>query len=127
MPEALDDVSITDDESLLHRIRPEDAVIGSGTDRPSSSAFRSKSNILSVDIASLTTPEKTLANYPLFRLIDIEVGILRSLGCRVVRDPLPDSPAHALVYGSGPGGRMTKSQAKEIASRCRWVKIEPSR
>lgn len=128
MPEPLDDVTIGDDERLLHRIRPDDIVVDSETGqfRPSSAAFRSKSNIISVDIASLTTPEKALENYPTCRLVEIEVGIVRSLGCRVVRDPLPGNPSHALVYGSGPGGRMTKPQAREIVNRCTWVQIDPN-
>lgn len=128
MPEPLDDVTIGDDERLLHRIRPHDIVVDSvtGQSRPSSAAFKSKSNIVSVDIASLTTPQRALENYPTFRLVEIEVGIVRSLGCRIVRDPQPGNPAHALVYGSGPGGRMTNSQAREIVNRCRWVQIDPN-
>jgi hypothetical protein len=125
VPEPVDDVSIDDDERLLHRIRPVDVVLDSetGQRRPASSSFRSKSNIISVDLASLTTPEKALAGYLHHALVEIEVGTVRSLGCKVVRDPLPDNPSHALLYGSGPEGRMTKSQAREIVSRCKWVSI----
>jgi hypothetical protein len=125
VPEPVDDVSIGDDERLLHRIRPVDVVLDSetGQRRPASSSFRSKSNIISVDLASLTTPEKSLANYLHHALVEIEVGTVRSLGCKVVRDPLPDNPSHALLYGSGPEGRMTKSQAREIVSRCKWVSV----
>lgn len=125
MPDPLDDVTIGDDERLLHRIRPNDIVVDPETNqfRPSSGVFRSKSNIISVDIASLTTPERVLENYPTCRLVEIEVGTVRSLGCRVVRDPLPDNPSHALVYGSGTDGRMTKSQAREVVNQCRWVHI----
>ena len=125
MPEPVDDVSIGDDERLLHRIRLDDVVVDSGTGqrRPSSATFRSKSNIISVDLASLTTPDKAVATYPHHALVEINVGTVRSLGCKVVRDPLPDNPSHALLYGSGPDGRMTKSQAREIAGRCRWVSV----
>jgi hypothetical protein len=125
VPEPVDDVSIGDDERLLHRIRPVDVVLDSetGQRRPASSSFRSKSNIISVDLASLTTPEKALANYLHHALVEIEVGTVRSLGCKVVRDPLPDNPSHALLYGNGPEGRMTKSQAREMVSRCKWVSV----
>jgi len=123
VPEPVDDVSIGDDERLLHRIRPDDVVVDSetGQRRPSSATFKSKSNIISVDLSSLTTPDKVLAGYPHHALVEIDVGTVRSLGCKVVRDPLPDNPSHALLYGSGPEGRMTRSQAREIVSRCKWV------
>ena len=127
MPEPIDDVSIGDDERLLHRIRIEDIFTDphTGHRRPSSATFRSKSNIISVDLASLTTPDNALAAYPHHALVEIDVGTVRSLGCKVVRDPHPDNPSHVLLYGSGPDGRMTKSQAREIVSRCRWVLVEP--
>lgn len=125
MSEPVDDVSIGDDERLLHRIRPDDVVVNPATAqrRPSSATFRSKSNIISVDLASLTTPQKALEGYPQHTLVEIDVGTVRSLGCKVVRDPLSDNAAHALLYGSGPDGRMTKSQAREIVNRCRWVPV----
>ncbi len=125
MPEPIDDVSIGDDERLLHRIRPDDVVVDSvtGQRRPSSATFRSKSNIISVDLASLTDPNKALEGYPHHTLVEIVVATVRSLGCKVVRDPLPNNSAHALLYGSGPEGRMTKAQAKEIVNRCRWVPL----
>lgn len=126
MPEPLDDVTIADNERLLHRIRPDDVHIdSSGQIRPPSGAFRYIKNITSVDIASLTTPERALEGYPAYSLVEIEAGAVRAVGCRIVRDPQPDNPAHALVYGSAPGGRLTKSQAKEVANRCRWVNVEP--
>ena len=125
MPEPVDDASIGDAERLFHRIRPDDVVVDSetGQRRPSSATFRSKSNIISVDLASLTSPEKALENYPHHTLVEVDVGTVRFLGCKVVRDPLPNNPSHALLYGSGPDGRMTKSQAREIVSRCRWVSV----
>ena len=127
MPEPIDDVSIGDDERLLHRVRTDDVVVDPATAqrRPSSATFRSKSNIISVDLASLTTPQKALEGYAHHTLVEIDVGTVRSLGCKVVRDPQPDNPSHVLLYGSGPDGRMTKSQAREIVSRCRWVPVEP--
>jgi hypothetical protein len=125
VPEPIDDVSIGNDDRLLRRIRPDDVFVEpeTGQRRPSSATFISKSNIISVDLATLTTPEKALGNYPSHILVEIDVGTVRSLGCKVVRDPQPDNPSHALLYGSGPDGRMTKSQAREIVSRCKWVPV----
>lgn len=125
MADPVDDVSIDNDERLLHRVRPDDIIVETQTGgrRPSSATFRSKSNIISVDLASLTTPERALESFPGHVLVEIDVGTVRSLGCKVVRDPLPGNPAHALLYGSGPDGRMTKSQAREIVSRCKWVSV----
>ncbi len=125
MSEPVDDVAIGDDERLLRRIRPEDVFVEpqTGQRRPSSATFISKSNIISVDLASLTTPDKALGDYPGHVLVEIDVGTVRSLGCKVVRDPLPNNSDHALLYGSGPEGRMTKSQAKEIVNRCQWVSM----
>ena len=126
MPEPLDDVTIADGERLLHRIRPDDVHIDAdGQCRPSSAAFRYINNVTSVDIASLTTPETTLEGYPAYRLVEINAGTVRSLGCRIVRDPQPDNLAHALIYGNAPDGRLTKSQAKQVANRCRWVTVDP--
>lgn len=124
MPEPVDDLAIGDDERLFHRIRPVDTYLEpSGECRPTSGAFRYIKNVTSVDIASLTTPEQTLEDYPTFRLVEIEAGFLRSLGCRIVRDLQPDNPAHALVYGSAPEGRLTKTQAREVAKKCKWVNV----
>ena len=125
MPEPIDDASIDDDERLLHRIRPDHIIVDTqtGESRPSSATFRSKSNIISVDLVSLTTPPKALEGYPHHTLVEIDVGTVRSLDCKVVRDPQPDNPSHALLYGSGPDGRMTKSQAREIVNRCKWVPV----
>jgi hypothetical protein len=125
VPEPIDDATIGDDELLYHRIRPEDMNVDATTGeyRPSSAAFRYIDNITSVDIASLTTPQRALEPAPTYRLAEIEVRAVRSVGCKVVRDPQPDNEAHALIYGSAPEGRMTKSQAKRIANMCRWTAV----
>lgn len=123
MAEPPDDLSVRDDERLLHRICPSDVFVNpdTGHTRPTSAAFRSTSNITSVAIASMVNGQELLKDYPDWKLVEIDVGTLRSLGCRIVRDPQPGYESHALVYGSAPNGRMTKSQAREIAERCRWV------
>lgn len=57
---------------------------------------------VSVDLARLTTPEQSLSRAPRagFGLGSLTVGVPRSLGLRVRRDPLPGNPAHALIVGN---------------------------
>lgn len=123
MPEPQDDVSIRDEERLLRRIRPGDIYFDTVSNqfRPQSNCFRSTTDIISVHIASLTSPEAVLSEYPAFSLIEITAGELRSFHCILVRDPLENDVAHALVFGEAPGGRMSKGQAKTIVKHCRWV------
>jgi len=85
VPELIDDVSIGDDERLLHRIRVEDIFIDpqTGQRRPSSATFRSKSNIISVDLASLTTPVQALAAYPQHALLGLFV-LLVARSCAIL-------------------------------------------
>lgn len=114
MPEPVDDLTIGDSEILLHRVHAQDVSTDPATNviRPNSSNLRSKTNIMSVDIASMTTPQRALQNYVGHRLVAIDAGSLRSLGCKIVRDPEPSNDAHALVYGSAPDGRMTKGASQ---------------
>ena len=121
-PERRDDPSVSDNERLWRRVHPSDIIRDPESEelRPTSAAFR-PSDEMSVDIASLTTPEAVLSNYPHHSLIEFTAGIARKEGCVVVRDPLPDNPSHALVCGKNPEGRLTKSQAKKIQQSSMWV------
>jgi hypothetical protein len=86
-----------------------------GTYCPSSGAFRSKD--LSVDIASKTTPEKSINNFDALSGFLAEVPI--KLGYQVIEDPVEDNDAHALIKGN-----ITKTHAKKIANSSEWI-IEP--
>ena len=121
-PERRDDPSVSDNERLWRRVHPSDIIRDPESKelRPTSAAFR-PSEEMSVDIASLTTPEAVLSNYPHHSLIEFTAGIVRKEGGIVVRDPLPDNPSHALVCGKNPEGRLTKSQAKKIQQSSKWV------
>ena len=121
-PERRDDPSVSDNERLWRRVHPSDIIRDSESEelRPTSAAFR-PSEEMSVDIASLTTPEAVLSNYPHHSLIEFTAGIARKEGGIVVRDPLPDNPSHALICGKNPEGRLTKSQAKKIQQSSMWV------
>ena len=125
MPEPQDDRSIGDGEKLLRRIRPKDIHFDPITNqyRPESGCFRSD-DFISLHIASLTTTDKVLSNYPEFSLVEFTAEELRSIGCKIVRDPLPEDPAHALMYGTAPGDYVSKSQAKKLSKICRWVVLE---
>jgi len=92
--------------------------------RPASGCFRSQ-EALSVDLASLSTPEETRdrdKSHP-YHIAAFTAGVARAEGCRVTRDPLPENPAHALVYGDHQkgAGALTKGQAKKIAQQARII------
>ncbi len=78
---------------------------------PSSAAFKTKPNEngLSVNIAALTTPEKTVGDALSFGVAEISASIPLSLGFECVHDIQPDNEAHALILGD------TKSIAKKLS------------
>lgn len=86
-----------------------------GTCRPSSAAF--KTTNLSVDIASKTTPEKSIRNF--VALSGFLAAVPIELGYPVVEDPVEGNDAHALVKG-----KITKGHARRIANASEWV-VEP--
>lgn len=84
-----------------------------GNPRISSAAF--KDGELSVAIESVMAragrpPEAAIAKYPDSGLAVITAGDARSLNQAVAPDPLPDEPAHGVVYGQkkrgGIGGKL---------------------
>lgn len=120
--ERVDDPAIRDDEILWRLVHPSQIKVDpeTGNRIPSCGAFH-PSDEMSVHRASLTTSEIVLANYPQHSLVEFPAGVARSVECIVVSDPLPDNPAHALVCGKSSGGRLSMSQAKQIARQARWV------
>lgn len=52
-------------------------------------------------------------------LASIPAALPIGLGYRVVMDPLPDNPAHALILG-----RISTGHSKVMAKSARWV-VEP--
>jgi hypothetical protein len=83
-----------------------------GTYRPSSGAF--KSTDPSVDIASKTTPEKSIRNFAALSGFLAEVPI--KLGYPVIEDPEEGNDAHAFIKGN-----IKKGDAKKIANASEWV------
>jgi hypothetical protein len=111
VPQRADDPSISNDERLWRRVHPSQFKprSGPGPSEVSSGVFSTREEV-SVAIASETTLEALVANCPHHSVIAFTAGAARAAGCTVVRDPLPDDPAHALVCGSKPNGQLTKAQ-----------------
>src|SRR5579863_7994279 len=90
--------SIKDEEDLWRRVLPlKDCFyrFGNAQWRPSSAVFLDRTNReLSVHVASLTSPEMVLANYPHNSLVAIKASFPRGLGCLVCPDPLGEDKSH---------------------------------
>lgn len=113
-----DDPTIFNEENLWRRVHPTQIWNDPNTGRLiiSSAAFKGNSE-MSVNIASLTTRENVLLKYPEHSLAQFCAEVARTVGCIVIRDPLPEDYSHALVCGKNPKGHLTDSQAKKIAGQ----------
>lgn len=108
---------VDENESLWRRIHYSwIKLCDDGTYCPSSAAFRGKKDI-SVDIASKTTPEKSIRNSA--ALVAFLAAIPKKLGHEVIEAPVPDNPAHALIIG-----KITRAEARKIVNASEWV-IKP--
>ncbi|MCK4815888.1 hypothetical protein KA005_08960 [bacterium] len=78
----------------------------------SSAAFQNTSHTdeMSVDLARLTTPEKTVSQYPTCGVAGFLAGLARKLEQRVLHDPIPGNIAHSKVKG-----QKTKGIRKKLA------------
>lgn len=112
------DYSITNSDFLYRRFsileEPNYAVfwkLENGKKIPSSAAFKTKPNEngLSVDIATLTTPETTVGNSNEFGVAEISAETPINLGYVCIHDPMSDNKAHALIVGD------TKPIAKKLS------------
>jgi len=111
VPQRPDDPSISENERLWRRVHPVQIDLDPQTRQPdvSSGAFSTREEV-SVAIASQTTLAAFILNYPEHSVIEFTAGAARAAGCTVVRDPLPDDPAHALVCGPRSRGQLNKTQ-----------------
>ena len=129
-PEPTDDLTIPSDAKLWHRVFPKQKYKDpqTGKYRPMSGAFRDHKESypgLSVYIAGKTTPEAALKPAPEMYLVEFPLSAARDKNCKIVRDP-DENPAHALIFGSGTGGRLTKTEAEHLASNSRFIIPDPS-
>jgi len=120
-----DDPSIPDDAELWRRVPPWHIIFDEnlGRNRPSKAAFDNDrdGSPMSVVLADLVLesnrgPESVLAGHEGFALAVIIAGLARSRKQGVVRDPQPDEPAHALVFG-----RKGDSVRRALARESCWV------
>jgi hypothetical protein len=109
-----DDPSIPGDERLFRRI-PRTWVDWDehGNAAISSAAFKDEElsvNLESVMVRDGRPPADAIRNYPGYGLAAITAAHARSVQQAVARAPLPDEPAHGIVYGQkkrgGIGGKL---------------------
>ena len=124
-----DDLTIPGEAQLLRRIPPRHLVKdeNSGHLRPSSAAFDnhpdgSPMSVILADVLAQTgrDPAAALTGYEGFALASITAGLVRECGQGVAREPLPDEPAHAVVFGEKP-----KRIQRKLAKGSRWVVPPP--
>lgn len=121
----LDDPTIVDAAALWRRIPPWHFVQDGNTGclRPSSAAFENHPNGSPMSVvlgdqvvASGRSPHEIIAGHPGFALAAFNAGLARECDQGVMRDPLPEEPAHAIVFGEKP-----KKIARRIAKSAAWV------
>lgn len=121
----VDDPSVADAAVLWRRIPPWHFVLDEnlGGFRPSSAAFENNPNgspmsvVLADDVAaSGRSPQDVLAGHAGFALAAFAAGLARECRQGVMRDPLPEEAAHALVFGEKP-----ERVGRRIAKSATWV------
>ena len=105
---------VADADDLYRRIHPSQVKDGKLT----SAAFKDLQ--LSVDLARLTTPQRSLSRHPSHGLASITALVARSLGQEVIHNPLNINPAHALVIGN-----KSLATARSLARSATWVLLPP--
>jgi hypothetical protein len=65
---------------------------------------------LSVDVARLTTPERSIVDRFKFRLYSVKAGYVRQIGLDCLHDPIEGNNAHALIVG-----QFKNSTAKKLS------------
>lgn len=122
-PSLKNDPSIPDSE-LLFRTIPRTWL--KDANAVSSGAFKSTTNPhTSVELGSLTSPDRTLARRPK------DVGVVKLLTGRVreikpgvvgvTKAPIFENPAHALILRELKPNRVYEDTAYKLARLCEWV------
>jgi hypothetical protein len=120
-----DDPSIPGDERLLRRI-PRSWVDWDehGNAAISSAAFKDEElsvNLESVMVRDGRQPADAICNHPGYGLAAITAAHARSMNQAVARAPLPEEPAHGVVYGQkkrgGIGGKLRDAATLVVSPR----------
>lgn len=123
-----DDPSIPDNAALWRRIPPgwwiQDENLGRL--RPTSAAFddHRDGTAMSVLIEEIVLStgrcsDDILAPYEGYAMASIRAGFARKCSLGVMREPLPEEPAHAVVFG-----KKSKAIRAKLAVTCEWV-VDP--
>jgi hypothetical protein len=67
------------------------------------------------------SPDSVLAGHEGFALASVTAGLARECSQGIAREPLPDEPAHAVVFGDKP-----KRIQRKLAQDSRWVIPPPA-
>jgi hypothetical protein len=99
MPEAIDAADIANDDIVWRRVGRDMMDKGpDGKESLQSWAYKDQNHELSVYLSRETTKQAVLAlGKPDQIIVGLKVGVLRSLGYKVVRDPEPDNRSHCLI------------------------------
>ena len=125
MARYIDDPTISDDAALWRRIPPWHFVFDKnrGRWRAASAAFENHPNgtPMSVLLATLMQrenrgPRQALGGLGDYALASITAGLVRRCEQGVAHEPLPDEPAHGVVFGN-----KTKSVRRRFAREAEWV------
>lgn len=128
MPQC-DDLTVSDDETLLRRVHP-DWIIrneNTGVTEVSTGAFSDSSDGtgMSASAAGLLSAagmseDDALAGYDGYGLVALRVGQVRELGQAIVRRPTDRDPAHVEVVG-----KKTRAIKKAFKRAAVWVVCPP--
>jgi hypothetical protein len=122
VPQRPDDPTINDSERLWRRVHPNQVRTNTETGEPEiSSAVFSTREEVSVAISGETNLTTFLRDYTKHSVIEFSAGAARAANCTIVRDPLPDDPAHALVCGSRSHGQLSKTQQERLKQASRII------
>lgn len=107
-----DDPNIADDDRLFRRI-PRTWVNWDEHGNASISSAAFKDEELSINIESIMTrderlPDDAIRAYPGYGLAAFTAGHARSLDQCVAPDPVPEEPAHGVVYGQKKRGGVAQ-------------------
>jgi hypothetical protein len=69
-----------------------------------------------VYLASETTPERIIRDYPGTYIAEVDISAIRGQGLDVEREPTLGDPGHCNIIG-----RKTRSRTRAIARNSRWA------